>query len=128
MIYQMWQTILQIVPYVRMYVYVCMYVRMYIYIYIYIYILYITQNRLREIQMYDIMREILFYAMFLWVLLVISYGFRDPNAYHMKNNIQSTLVDLGMGEHGATENSFNKVWENTGLLKTALLRYGRTRG
>ena len=32
--------------------------------------------RLNEKKMYDVLREILFYSFFLWILLVISYGFR----------------------------------------------------
>ena len=37
----------------------------------------LREVRLKEMQMFDILREILLYVLFLWVLLVISYGFRS---------------------------------------------------
>ena len=67
-------------------------------------------------KMYDIIREILFYSVFLWVLLILSYGFRDPNAYFLKENVQSTVTDLGLGKYGVAENSFAKVSDHKGNL------------
>ena len=52
-------------------------------------------KRLKEIQMYDILREILFYCFFLWILMVISYGFRDPNAHVMKDHITNEFISIG---------------------------------
>ena len=73
--------------------------------------------RIKEMRMYDIIREILFYSIFLWVLMVVGYGFRDPNAFHLKNNIQNTLTDLGLGEFGKPSNSFVKVNMFTTVLE-----------
>ena len=36
----------------------------------------LRETRLKEMQMFDILREILIYVFFLWILLVISYSFR----------------------------------------------------
>lgn len=46
--------------------------------------------------MYDVIREVIFYAFFLWVLMVVSYGFRDPNAFFLKKNLHFHFVDAGL--------------------------------
>ncbi len=65
--------------------------------------------RMKELHMYDILREIIFYSIFLWILMVISYGFRDPNAFHMKNNLEHYMKDQGLGQFAGSDNSFMKV-------------------
>ena len=45
--------------------------------------------------MYDILREIIFYVSFLWILLFIGYGLRDPNAYLLKTQLGHVFVDKG---------------------------------
>jgi len=51
--------------------------------------------------MFDALREIIFHVMFVIVLLIVSYSFRDPNGYLLKSGLSKTVVDL--------EFSFNKV-------------------
>ena len=50
-------------------------------------------ERLKEIKMTVILKEIASYLFFLWILIVLSYGNRDPNAYLMKEMIQKTFID-----------------------------------
>ena len=42
------------------------------------------EKRLKEIKMYDIIKEIVLYSIFLWILTMVSYDFRDPMASTMK--------------------------------------------
>jgi hypothetical protein len=50
-------------------------------------------NRLKEIKMGTILKEIFSYLFFLWILIVLSYGNRDPNAYLMKQTIKSAIIE-----------------------------------
>ncbi len=54
--------------------------------------------RVQEIKMYDIFREVLFYCIFLWLLLMVSYNFRDPNSQLLKQSLKNTVTDQGL-EH-----------------------------
>ena len=50
-------------------------------------------NRLKEIKMGTILKEIASYLFFLWILIVLSYGNRDPNAFLMKQTIKSAIIE-----------------------------------
>ncbi|XP_070581220.1 polycystin family receptor for egg jelly-like isoform X2 [Ptychodera flava] len=50
------------------------------------------EQRMKEIKMYAVIREILFYIFFLWLLLVISYGNRDPNAFSYMEHLKTLLA------------------------------------
>ena len=54
-------------------------------------------KRYKEMKMWDVMREITFYAFFLWIVMVISYSFREPEAYLIKRNVETMLVHQGLG-------------------------------
>lgn len=62
------------------------------------------EQRVKEIKMYSIFREIFFYVVYLWVVLVISYGNSDPSAYRMQEDFFNELV-IGPD----TVHSFNKA-------------------
>jgi polycystin 1L2 len=47
------------------------------------------EYRLKELKMYNVIREIVFYVIYVWALMVVSYGFRDPNSYHMKVSLDA---------------------------------------
>lgn len=47
--------------------------------------------------MYAIMREIFFYAFFMWVLITVSYDFRDVNSYDYKTTLLTKFVSGGTG-------------------------------
>lgn len=50
------------------------------------------KQRLKEIQMWAVIREILFYAFFLWILLVISYRSVSNNSYNYKLNMEKVFI------------------------------------
>ena len=54
--------------------------------------------RFKERKMYSVIREILFYFLFVWIVLMIAYGHRDPYAHFMTGNLQDMFV--GHGEIG----------------------------
>ena len=47
---------------------------------------------MKELQMFEIMREIVTFGLFVWVLLTLSYSFRDPNAFLLQNHMQQMLI------------------------------------
>ena len=49
------------------------------------------------------------FEMVLWILMVISYRFRDPAAFLVKRNIQSLFVDQGLGHRKDFLYNFKKV-------------------
>ncbi|XP_030841939.1 polycystic kidney disease protein 1-like 2 [Strongylocentrotus purpuratus] len=63
------------------------------------------EQRVKEIKMYSIFREIFFYVVYLWVVLVISYGNSDPSAYRMQEDFFNELVIGPDSVH-----SFNKLF------------------
>ena len=46
----------------------------------------------KERKMHSVIREIVFYFLFVWVVLLIAYGHRDPYAHFMTQNIENTFV------------------------------------
>jgi len=52
--------------------------------------------------MYDILREIIFYVVYVWVIIVISYEFRDPNSFQFRENLRMAFVT---GGHSTVINS-----------------------
>jgi len=55
---------------------------------------YARDRRLKEIKMWEIIREFLAYLSFLWILYVVSYSNCDPNAYFLKNHLTEDFLDL----------------------------------
>jgi len=55
---------------------------------------YARSKRLNEIKMWEIFRELLAYLSFLWILYVVSYSNRDPNAYYLVNHLNEYFVNL----------------------------------
>lgn len=68
-------------------------------------------NRLKEMKMAQILKEIFSYLFFLWILIVLSYGNRDPNAYLLKNALKSTFIDgTNSGESFADVKTTEALW------------------
>ncbi|XP_058848646.1 polycystin-1-like protein 2 isoform X1 [Acipenser ruthenus] len=70
-------------------------------------------NMLKEQKVFALIREIVAYIGFLWMLLLVAYGQRDPNGYFLTSHIrQSFTSDLSDSmKHG---DFFN--WANSTLL------------
>lgn len=56
-------------------------------------------QREKEVKMYGIAREILSYLCFLWILLTLSYGNRDPSAILLRTSIENSFLKPGDLEH-----------------------------
>ena len=52
------------------------------------------QKRLKEIKMWEILRELLAYTSFLWILYVVSYSNRDPNAFYLMSHLKGDLLNI----------------------------------
>ena len=52
-------------------------------------------KRRKEVEMHNIAVELLVYAFFIWILLIISYGQRDPNAWYLQNSLKQTFIHPG---------------------------------
>lgn len=65
---------------------------------------YARQKRLNEIKMWEILQELLAYVSFLWILYVVSYANRDPNAFYLMNHLRKDFLNT----NNATT-SFTKV-------------------
>jgi len=59
--------------------------------------------------MFGIIREILFYLFFLWILMVISYKFRDPMASTYRFSLHHYYGDQGLHHKHTFTDSFKKV-------------------
>ena len=54
--------------------------------------------------MNTVLMDIMVYLVYMSIVIVISYGNRDPNMYYMKDNLQTTLVHGGL-HCGRTEDA-----------------------
>ena len=50
------------------------------------------KERQKEVKMWEILQEMAAYAFFLWVLLTISYGTRDPNSYLIRESLENHFL------------------------------------
>lgn len=84
----------------------------------------IKLQRLKEMKMTIILKDIFSYLCFLWILTVISYGNRDPSAYLMKETIEKTIIE---GTNQGTNYMEIKTpddmwrWTNTTLIPSLLI-------
>jgi polycystin 1L2 len=72
---------------------------------------YARDRRLKEIKMWEIIRELIAYSSFLWILYVVSYSNRDPNAYYLMKHLKEDFLNL----NNATED-FTQVSRRTDLF------------
>ena len=80
--------------------------------------------RLKELKMTAILKDIFSYLFFLWILTVVSYGNRDPNAFPMKQTLVNTFVDGTNGGQNFMKISNEKAvwgWSNSTLIPGLLI-------
>lgn len=65
--------------------------------------------RIKELKMYDILRELVFYSCFVWVILAVSYDFRDPKSFSVKDNMVQTFIGQGSVVGGSVAFSLPQV-------------------
>uniref|UniRef100_A0A8C3NZX8 Polycystic kidney disease protein 1-like 2 n=1 Tax=Cyanoderma ruficeps TaxID=181631 RepID=A0A8C3NZX8_9PASS len=77
---------------------------------------------MKEQKAFALIREILAYLGFLWMLLLVAYGQRDPNSYYLNKHIEDSFTD-GFQDVYSYQDFF--TWANTTLLKNL---YGSYKG
>ncbi|CAG0882734.1 unnamed protein product [Cyprideis torosa] len=55
----------------------------------------LRKKRQKEKEIWEILKEIAFYLLYLGIILVISYGNRDPYAFYIGNNYENAFIKLG---------------------------------
>ncbi|XP_077166400.1 polycystin-1-like protein 2 isoform X2 [Paroedura picta] len=70
-------------------------------------------NHMKEQKAFALIREILAYVGFLWMLLLVAYGQRDPNSYYLNKHIESSFTD-GFQEIFSYQDFFK--WARTTLV------------
>ncbi|XP_019954244.2 polycystin-1-like protein 2 isoform X2 [Paralichthys olivaceus] len=70
-------------------------------------------NMIKERRVFALMGEILTYMGFMWMLLLVAYGQRDPNAYFLSHHIRQSF-SKGISDSMSIQDVFN--WANTTLL------------
>ncbi|XP_053175168.1 polycystic kidney disease protein 1-like 2 [Scomber japonicus] len=70
-------------------------------------------NMIKEQKVFALIREILTYMGFMWMLLLVAYGQRDPNAYFLTQHIRQSF-SKGISDSMSIQDVFN--WANTTLL------------
>ncbi|KAM6194938.1 polycystin-1-like protein 3 [Sarcoramphus papa] len=77
---------------------------------------------MKEQKAFALIREILAYLGFLWMLLLVAYGQRDPNSYYLNKHIENSFTD---GFHDVYSYQDFFMWANTTLVKNL---YGSYKG
>ncbi|XP_069724828.1 polycystin-1-like protein 3 [Phaenicophaeus curvirostris] len=77
---------------------------------------------MKEQKAFALLREILAYLGFLWMLLLVAYGQRDPNSYYLNKHIENSFTD-GFHDIYSYQDFFK--WANTTLVKNL---YGSYKG
>uniref|UniRef100_A0A8C8ADQ3 Polycystic kidney disease protein 1-like 2 n=1 Tax=Otus sunia TaxID=257818 RepID=A0A8C8ADQ3_9STRI len=79
-------------------------------------------SSMKEQKAFALIREILAYLGFLWMLLLVAYGQRDPNSYYLNKHIENSFTD-GFYDVYSYQDFF--TWANTTLVKNL---YGSYKG
>ncbi|KAI3377913.1 hypothetical protein L3Q82_009040 [Scortum barcoo] len=77
-------------------------------------------NMIKEQKVFALVREILAYMGFMWMLLLVAYGQRDPNAYFLTQHIRQSF-SKGISDSMSIQDVFN--WANTSLLSNLFGEY-----
>ncbi|OCT84402.1 hypothetical protein XELAEV_18022555mg [Xenopus laevis] len=79
-------------------------------------------NHIKEQKVFALIREILAYLGFLWMLLLVAYGQRDPNSYYLNKHIENSFTG-GLEDLCSYQEFF--TWANTTLINNL---YGSHQG
>ncbi|XP_078118997.1 polycystin-1-like protein 2 [Sander vitreus] len=71
------------------------------------------RNMIMEQKAFVLLKKILTYMGFMWMLLLVAYGQRDPNAFFLKQHIQDSFSG-GISDSMSLGDVF--TWTNTSLL------------
>ena len=79
---------------------------------------YARDRRLKQIRMWEIVRELLMYCSFLWILYIVSYSNRDPNGFYLVNHLKQDLLNLNNATYDFTRVRFLSIFSSTLQLMT----------
>ncbi|RWS31890.1 polycystic kidney disease protein 1-like protein 2-like protein [Leptotrombidium deliense] len=83
-------------------------------------------ERLKELKMSAVLKEIWSYLVFLWILIVLSYGNRDPNAFFMKDTLHSAFIEGSNSEVSySSVRTTDDLWQWINATLIPELRIGR---
>ncbi|XP_049449240.1 polycystic kidney disease protein 1-like 2 [Epinephelus fuscoguttatus] len=71
------------------------------------------RNKIMEQKAFALLKEILTYMGFMWMLLLVAYGQRDPNAFFLNQHIRNSF-SRGISDSMSLGEVF--TWANTSLL------------
>eukprot|EP00066_Takifugu_rubripes_P019390 XP_011608656.1 PREDICTED: polycystic kidney disease protein 1-like 3 [Takifugu rubripes] len=77
-------------------------------------------NMIKEQKVFALIREILAYAGFMWMLLLVAYGQRDPNAFFLTQHIRQSF-SKDISDSMSIQDVFN--WANATLLSNLFGEY-----
>ncbi|XP_067257323.1 polycystin-1-like protein 2 [Chanodichthys erythropterus] len=77
-------------------------------------------NMIKEQKVFALIREILIYVGFLWMLLLVAYGQRDPHAYYLTQHIRQSFSN-GISESMNHKDIFN--WAKSSLISNLFGQY-----
>ncbi|XP_036066155.1 polycystic kidney disease protein 1-like 2 [Oryzias melastigma] len=77
-------------------------------------------SMIKEQKVFGLIKEILGYMGFMWVLLLVAYGQRDPNAYFLTRHIRQSF-SKGISDTMSIQDMF--TWANTTLLNNLFGEY-----
>ncbi|KYO37869.1 polycystic kidney disease protein 1-like 2 isoform A [Alligator mississippiensis] len=80
------------------------------------------RNHIKEQKAFALIREILAYLGFLWMLLLVAYGQRDPSSYYLNKHIENSFTD-GFRDVYSYQDFF--TWARTTLVNNL---YGSYQG
>ncbi|KAM3625915.1 uncharacterized protein V6R79_019756 [Siganus canaliculatus] len=80
----------------------------------------IRNNMIKEQKVFALIREILAYMGFMWMLLLVAYGQRDPNAFFLTQHIRQSF-SKDVSDSMNIQDVFN--WANTTLLSSLFGEY-----
>uniref|UniRef100_A0A3P8P2S4 Polycystic kidney disease 1 like 2a n=1 Tax=Astatotilapia calliptera TaxID=8154 RepID=A0A3P8P2S4_ASTCA len=78
------------------------------------------RNRMLEQKAFALIKEILIYMGFLWMLLLVAHGQRDPNAFYLNTHIKQSFCGNAPATM-AIQDVFN--WAKTSLLSNLFGQY-----
>uniref|UniRef100_A0A3Q3GQB0 Polycystic kidney disease protein 1-like 2 n=1 Tax=Labrus bergylta TaxID=56723 RepID=A0A3Q3GQB0_9LABR len=77
-------------------------------------------NMIKEQRVFALIKEILTYMGFMWMLLLVAYGQRDPNAYFLTQHVRQSF-SKGISDSMSIQDVFD--WANTTLLSSLFGEY-----
>ncbi|XP_075335044.1 polycystin-1-like protein 2 [Odontesthes bonariensis] len=78
------------------------------------------RNKIMEQKAYALLREILAYMGFMWMLLLVAYGQRDPNAFFLNQHIRESFTK-DVSDSMSLQDVF--TWASTSLLTNLFGKY-----